>query len=206
MPQVLTIAPESPVAAEPAPARTPVERNRALNLLTIGFATDPVARWFWPDAADYLAWMPLFAAAFSGKALDHETADLSPCGRAAAFWLPPGVHADEEAVGALIEQSIPAHRRGETDAFMAQMDELHPKEPCWHLPQIAADVTARGQGLGSALLEYGLRRCDAEGAAAYLESSNPRNVPLYERFGFEVIGEIRAGSSPVMHPMLRPPR
>lgn len=32
--------------------------------------------------------------------------------------------------------------------------------------------------------------------AAYLESSNPANVPLYEQHGFVVLGTIQVGSSP----------
>ena len=204
--QVLELYGEPNGQAGPAPARSAGEKDRARSVITLGFATDPIARWCWPDAAGYLFWMPRFVEAFSGRALDHETADLTPCGRAASFWLPPGVHADEQALEDLIADSIPPNRRGEVDEFLGQMAAFHPATPCWHLAQIAADVTARGQGLGSALLSYGLERCDAEGAVAYLESSNPRNVPLYRRFGFEVIGEIRAGSSPVMHPMLRSPR
>ncbi|HAT26776.1 MAG TPA: hypothetical protein DCS89_07175 [Gammaproteobacteria bacterium] len=34
-----------------------------------------------------------------------------------------------------------------------------------------------------------VRVCDKQGAIAYLESSNVKNNPLYERHGFEVIGE-----------------
>ena len=45
-----------------------------------------------------------------------------------------------------------------------------------------------------------------EGALAYLESSNPRNISLYERHGFEVMGEIQVGAGPLMTPMLRQPR
>jgi hypothetical protein len=41
---------------------------------------------------------------------------------------------------------------------------------------------------------------------AYLESSNPRNISLYERHGFEIIGLIQAGGSPTLTPMLRRPR
>jgi hypothetical protein len=48
--------------------------------------------------------------------------------------------------------------------------------------------------------------CDRDGALAYLESSNLRNVPLYERHGFEVLGTIQAGQSPTIVPMLRKPR
>jgi hypothetical protein len=39
-----------------------------------------------------------------------------------------------------------------------------------------------------------------------LESSTPRNVPFYRRFGFESIGEIKTETSPVLTPMVRPGR
>ena len=51
-----------------------------------------------------------------------------------------------------------------------------------------------------------LARCDAECAPAYLESSNPDNVPYYERFGFEVTGEIVIPDGPSLWPMWRNPR
>ena len=87
---------------------------------------------------------------------------------------------------------------------MTGMAKYHPREPHWYLPLVAADPNWIGQGLGSLLMKHALRRCDDEGAAAYLESSNPRNISFYERHGFEVIGKIQCGSSPVLTPMLRP--
>ena len=71
------------------------------------------------------------------------------------------------------------------------------------LPLIGVDPVQQGRGQGGALLRHALERCDREGMPAYLESSNPRNVPLYERHGFESIGRIQAGSSPTVIPMLR---
>jgi GNAT superfamily N-acetyltransferase len=68
------------------------------------------------------------------------------------------------------------------------------------------DPVHQGKGLGGALLEHAAAICDRDGAPAYLESSNPRNIPLYERHGFEALGRIQAGSSPTMVPMLRKPR
>jgi hypothetical protein len=55
-------------------------------------------------------------------------------------------------------------------------------------------------------MEYAMRRCDRDRMPAYLESSNPVNIPLYERFGFQVIGKIQSGASPVLTPMFRPAR
>jgi ribosomal protein S18 acetylase RimI-like enzyme len=62
------------------------------------------------------------------------------------------------------------------------------------------------RGLGGALMRYAIERCDADKMLAYLESSNPRNIPLYERHGFEVMGEIKVGAGPTVTPMLRRPR
>jgi hypothetical protein len=42
--------------------------------------------------------------------------------------------------------------------------------------------------------------------AAYLESSNPAKVPLYERHGSVILGTIQVGSSPPIFPMLRAAR
>jgi hypothetical protein len=51
-----------------------------------------------------------------------------------------------------------------------------------------------------ALAQSSGNRCDQEHMPAYLESSNSANMPLYQRFGFEVLGVIRAGHSPPMVP------
>jgi ribosomal protein S18 acetylase RimI-like enzyme len=86
------------------------------------------------------------------------------------------------------------------------MGEFHITEPHWYLPLIGVDPAQQGRGYGSALLRHALAACDSAGLPAYLESSNPRNVPLYERHGFEIIGVIQSGSSPEMPAMLRKPR
>jgi ribosomal protein S18 acetylase RimI-like enzyme len=71
---------------------------------------------------------------------------------------------------------------------------------------IGTDPRVQGTGIGSQLMRTALARCDSEATLAYLETANPRNVPLYRRFGFEVIGEIQVGKAPRMLPMLRRPR
>ena len=50
-----------------------------------------------------------------------------------------------------------------------------------------------------------LERCDKQGMAAYLESSNPQNVPLYEHFGFQVTGVLDLPKgAPAVTTMWRP--
>jgi len=68
------------------------------------------------------------------------------------------------------------------------------------------DPAHQGRGYGDALMSYALRRCDRDHLPAYLESTNPRNVSLYRRHGFEPLGSIQVGSSPTMVPMFRAAR
>ncbi|HYB53912.1 MAG TPA: GNAT family N-acetyltransferase, partial [Thermoanaerobaculia bacterium] len=81
-----------------------------------------------------------------------------------------------------------------------------PDEPHWYLPMIGVEPMAQRRGLGAELMRHGVARCDREGTLAYLESSNPRNISLYLRFGFDVLDEIRVGAAPLVTPMLRRPR
>jgi ribosomal protein S18 acetylase RimI-like enzyme len=183
-------------------------REKAMSTLVLGFSSDPVARFFFADPAQYLSAGLRFLEAFGGRAFDHGTAYVADDCRAVALWLPPGVSPDEETMGAIAEEQI--KRRPEIAAaaqgLFDGMAKYHPHEPHWYLPLIAADPHWIGQGLGAALMKHALARCDRDGVIAYLESSNPRNISLYERHGFRAIGEIRSGEAPVMTPMLRAPQ
>ena len=88
----------------------------------------------------------------------------------------------------------------------AAMDEVHPTEPHWYLAVIATEPSRRAQGMGGALLTTALEVVDAEHMPAYLESSNPRNITLYERHGFGITREIPIGDGPPMTAMWRPAR
>jgi ribosomal protein S18 acetylase RimI-like enzyme len=87
-----------------------------------------------------------------------------------------------------------------------KMSGYHPDEPHWYLPLLGVDPLHHGKGLGSALLRHALDMCDQDSKYAYLESSNPRNITLYQRHGFELLGTIQINTSPSILPMLRKPR
>ena len=42
------------------------DRDRAVATLTLAFASDPVARWTWPDPHQYATYWPRFVEAFAG--------------------------------------------------------------------------------------------------------------------------------------------
>lgn len=167
----------------------------AINTVVLGFAADPMARWVWPDSSEYLRIMPQFVKAFGGRAFENGTAYITEGARAAALWLPPGVQPDEAAMGAIITDSLRPEIAEDIGPILEGMAEHHPHEPHWYLPLIAADPNWTGQGLGTLLMKHALRRCDQDGIAAYLESSNPRNISLYERHGFSIVGQIQYGAN-----------
>lgn len=186
---------------------TNADKERVFQTITLGFSADPVGRWMWPEAQSYLNYMPKFTEAFGGGAFDHDSAYFANNCNAAALWLPPGTDPDGETIDQILADSIREEIGEDVEKFFGAMDTFHPHdEPCWYLPLIAADPAFIGQGLGAALMKHALIRCDEDGVAAYLESSNPRNITLYQRYGFEIMGEIQEGSSPVMTPMIRPAR
>lgn len=178
------------------------------------FQEDPVFRWLQPDPERRAATTPAF---FGAMARHHFLAGggvevaLSEQGiGAASLWAPPGRWAQRPLDQIAMLPAVVRVFRGRLGAARALNDEMkanHPEEPHWYLAVIGSDPTVRGGGFGNALMRSRLDRCDAEGAPAYLESSNPDNIGYYNRFGFEVTGEIIApGGGPPLWPMWRRPR
>jgi GNAT superfamily N-acetyltransferase len=184
---------------------TSADETPVVQAIVAAFAGDPVVRWCFPRAHQYLANMAPFTLAFGGAAFEHGAAHCTDDFSGAALWLPPGVESDEKAMEQIIEDSVTDAVRGDLYGVLQQMADFHPREPHWYLPLIGVDPPHQGKGHGGALLAYALERCDREGRLAYLESTNPKNITLYQRHGFKALGTIQAGSSPPMVPMLRTP-
>jgi ribosomal protein S18 acetylase RimI-like enzyme len=191
----------SPVAIRTA---TPLDEALIIDVITLAFVADPALRWLYPDPREYLTSLPEFARGYGGRAFDQGRAHFVEGYVGAALWLAPDVHPDEEALNALLERS-PPERRNAVLEILAQLDRYHPTEPHWHLAMIAIDPANQHCGYGSALMQRGLEPCDRNGQAAYLESTNPMNLPFYERHGFDLLGTIQVGAVPPVYPMLRRP-
>ena len=91
-------------------------------------------------------------------------------------------------------------------ALLNAVERHHPREQHYYLVAIGTDPVHQGRGVGAALLAPVLTRCDAERMPAYLESSNERNVPFYQRSGFRVMREVRVPDGPKITLMRRPAR
>jgi GNAT superfamily N-acetyltransferase len=131
---------------------TSVDEVQIVHTIVLAFADDPVARWCWPNAHQYLANMPAFTMAFGGAAFGHQGAHCTSDYCGAALWLPPGAYANEKAIGQIIEDSVAATIRGEVYALFEQMAKYHPSQPHWYLPLIGVDPAHQRKGHGAALL------------------------------------------------------
>ncbi len=181
------------------------ERSSVVGTITMAFSTDPVARWMYPDPSEYLDSFPSFVRAFAGAAFESRGAYRTRDFSGAALWLPPGAHPNEDELIQLIWSSTSENVQQDLFPLLEQMDRSHPDGPHWYLPMIGVEGRSQGLGIGGALMGHALKRIDQENLPAYLESSNPRNIKLYERFGFSVTGKLQVGGSPPIFPMLRPP-
>jgi GNAT superfamily N-acetyltransferase len=190
----------------PVKIATQREADQCIAFIVLAFSSDPAARWLYPDPSQFLAYFPRFVRAFGGKALEHGSAHLIDCS-AAALWIPPGIQPDEQELVGLIRESVPGNDQDIVFAVLEAMGSYHPKEPHWYLPLIGTDPMQQGKGHGSALLRHALALCDEQKMPAYLEATSPRNVPLYQRHGFEMLGTVQiTKTSPAITPMLRKPQ
>jgi ribosomal protein S18 acetylase RimI-like enzyme len=185
---------------------TASDEAHLIDVVVRAFAADPAARWSWPDSQQYFMHFPSFVRAVGGKAFTQGTAYFVDGYAAAALWLPPNVYPDEDKLTSLAQRTVSEQTQEDFLSVFEQMSQYHPSEPHWFLPFMGVDPSQQGKGFGSALLRHTLIRCDRENKLAYLESSNPRNIPLYKRHGFELLGTIQIGTSPSIAPMLRRPK
>ncbi|TPG37207.1 GNAT family N-acetyltransferase [Mycolicibacterium hodleri] len=178
------------------------------------FYDDPVMCWMLPDADRRRRKLyKLFSALTRHHHLAHGGVEVVPDETGgiggAALWDPPGrwrqTRGQElRAMPGLLLAFGRSLQRG--FVLEEMMKEAHPEEPHWYLAIIGSDPDVRGKGYGHELMSSRLDRCDAGHAPAYLESSNPDNVPYYQRFGFEITGEITPPGGPSLIPMWRPAR
>ena len=174
----------------------------------LAFYDDPTWSWAFPDderrLEQHRTWWGMFVESAIPDGWVWMTAG---CG-AAALWIPPGRPELNEEAEARYEPLMRELLGDWADRVLELTDEFdadHPSEPHYYLSLLGTHPDHRGRGEGMGLLSDNLARIDAEGAAAYLESSNPANDHRYESLGFARIGEFSAGGSPTVARMWREP-
>src|SRR3954447_16719063 len=177
-------------------------QHRVIATVVSAFVSDPVERWLWREAWQYLTHFPAFVAAFGSTAFAADAVCRLEDFAAVAMWIPPGAAADGDRIVTVLRDTVPAEQHADTFAVLEQMDAMHPTSAHWYLPWLAVDPARQSDGLGGRLLDLGLRRVDHDGMPAYLETPNPQTIAFYERRGFQVTGQTRSDQCPPITAML----
>ena len=190
-----------------------------VEVLVSAFVNDPLWAPVFPDPAVRPQHATRFWRLFATSAqrypnsfvVDADAPGSGAAGIAAvAVWIPPGGTELSEAEGDTFEQLVTeacdAATAARVVAISHALEDAHPSEPHHYLSWLGTHTEARGSGVGMALLRQSLELVDAEGAAAYLESSNPANLGRYASVGFEAQTEIVMPTGDVVTTMWRPAR
>jgi GNAT superfamily N-acetyltransferase len=198
--------------SEPARVATAEDAEAITETLALAFHEDPVWSWAFPDANRRLEQHRAVWGLLVKAKIEEGSVWRTAGGEAAAVWVLPGRPElgpeDGERLEALVAGSMGEGAARVLDSF-ERFDAAHPHERGKHyyLSLLATHPDHSGRGLGMGLLAANLAGIDAEGAPAYLESSNPANDHRYERLGFAPCGEFELGEDgPTVTQMWRDPR
>ena len=191
--------------------------DRLARIAAAGFYDDPVLSWVFRDDARRLDQLDFVMTGLAGDMLPdrwhrapRRTTSAPPSGatRPSSTVAPPP--SGWRTPSRMRRTSRRCPSRPTSSSASASSARLmmanHPHEPHWYLNVVSTIPEHQGRGLGTTVLQPVLERCDADGARAYLESSNPRNLTLYRRNGFVDAGEIPLPDGPSLIKMWRDPR
>jgi GNAT superfamily N-acetyltransferase len=192
-------------------AATPKDVPAVAACLASAFFDDPVWGWWtFPEEATRYERVYALMRFWTAAAARYPWVRMTDKAEAAAVWIPPGkpemTKEEEERFSTLIDDLF-GERAGELRDLFDLFDEHHPAEPPhYYLSLWGTHRDHAGRGTGTALIRGNLARIDAEGMPAYLESSNPANVPRYEALGFARTGGLGPSGGPVITTMWREAR
>jgi GNAT superfamily N-acetyltransferase len=183
----------------------PHDARRLAAPLARAFFDDPVTIWANPSERTRARRIERFFLGRMRTLVPHELSWSADDASGCAIWSPPdgwqmGLRELLHDLPAFLSPHTPRVLRG-----MHSVERRHPSRPHYYLAILGVDPPSQGRGLGSALLQPMLRRCDDEGVGAYLETGTERNVSFYARHGFRVMDEVRLLKGPPMWLMWRDP-
>jgi GNAT superfamily N-acetyltransferase len=163
------------------------------------FEHDPLWGWAFEDA-ERKRKLAALAAVFgfcAAAALDLGWVRVTDRVEAVALWIPPGAPemspADEERLPGVVAAACEPDAAARVLDLFGAFEANHPREPPhFYLSLLGTDPDHAGHGHGLGLVADCLAKIDAGDppAAAFLESSNPANVPRYEALGFRPTREV----------------
>lgn len=187
----------------------PDDRDVMLDTFAAAFHDDPVVTFLQPNQSKRSAGIAAFAWTALRLPASRRESYVTDDGAAAAIWSPPDQWklTGRETLPFVLRMLRTPLRTRAALRFFARADRLHVEEPHWYLDLVGTRPERQGQGLGAALLQPVLDRCDEEGLPVWTYSSNRKNLAFYYRLGFDVLDEVvLIDGAPPVFPILRRPR
>jgi ribosomal protein S18 acetylase RimI-like enzyme len=183
---------------QPTPGPTlagPADVERVVEVLAGAFYSDPLWSWAFPDPQHRREQHRRLWRLCVEGAMRFPGVWLTDGGTATSVWIPPGENEFSSAQEARFEprlRELLGAQAGRAFEAFGLLEQVHPHDqPHYYLSLLGTDPEHRGHGHGLGLLADNLVRVDDEGMPAYLEASNPANVALYRRYGFEVVNSVQ---------------
>ena len=164
---------------------TRADRDQVVATVVAAFVADPAYRYFFPDDGTYEVHATTFTEYLFDKRVDLGTVWIAAGGAVAALWDPP----DKPNPGG--RPDLPDDVLARIDRYDATVHPMLPTDPHWYLGVLATHPDQAGKRWGRRVMAAGVTTAHADGLPAYLETTNPSNVDLYEREGWQLVG--RAG-------------
>jgi len=184
---------ESSVAGPLVRVAGPDDRDVVVATVVAAFRNDPAFQYFFPDPKRYDHEAAVFAAYLFDKRVAKQLVWVAENCEAVAMWDNPSSAADWENEGddplylEAVERMGSAAER--IEIYDGPVEAFLPSTPYWYLGILACHPDHAGQGLARRVSREGLNSASATGVDSYLETTNPSNLGIYERAGWEIVHE-----------------
>ena len=178
--------------------------DRAVYVQSAAFQNDPLWQYLIPNSEKRAVMLPKFFFVFMKVSIICRQAyGVSNPAEGVAIWCSPQQKRFE--FSGFFAASLPKlvfsgflqtfFRALKAFIQIETMQKTFASEPHYYLNTLAVSPESRGKGVASKLVRPFLEKADKEYVGAYVETMNPKNVELYEHYGFRPVGSCTAPST-----------
>ena len=177
-------------------------------ILALAFHHDSVYRWLFPNDSNRARKCQRLFAVFLNGLIAQGTVFITERKEGVALWVSPRqirsgwIRQAKQGVQIFSILGLGLFRGIQ---WWLKIELKHPHYPHWYLFLIGVAPEHQGKGIGLALLQPMLEKCDIERLPIYVDTGNNENVSFYQRRGFEIIREVDLPDGPTVFQMVREP-
>ncbi|NPV13368.1 GNAT family N-acetyltransferase [candidate division WOR-3 bacterium] len=169
--------------------------EKAVSVLAGAFMVDPLWKNLFPQNQKRFNALSSVLHLLIRYGLNYGWVNTNPEITAVALWLPSDRTRPHLLNSFSSEALILPFRLGfkplrlmlKFDRFQNQLHRQVIVNPHRYLALLGVAPEHQGKGFGTALLQVGIEEALKHNQSIYIDTTNERNIPFYERFGFELV-------------------